>query len=350
MGTRVHSNEHVRVEVSEMSQVAQARHVATMLAHTCGFDEHAAGTVALLATELSTNQVKHAKDGEILLRMVARVHGEGVEILALDRGPGMANVDHAFVDGHSTSGTSGTGLGAISRMASEFDVYSQPGKGTALLARLWKSSEEERREPKLMTSAMTAGLVCLAKAGEEVCGDGWVHDEHADRALYAVVDGLGHGLQAAEASRTAILSLRDDQTIGPAGYIDRAHGMLRSTRGAAMAVAELVHCQAVVKFAGVGNIGAVLVGPQGSRHLVSLNGTVGHQIHRVKEFAYPWPAGTMLIMHSDGIATHWDLHDYPGLTSHHPALVAGILYRDFARGRDDVTVLVVKGMSDRRRN
>jgi len=50
----------------------------------------------------------------------------------------------------------------------------------------------------------------------------------------------------------------------------------------------------------------------------------------------------MLVLHSDGLVSHWSLDAYPGLAARDPSLIAGILYRDFTRGRDDVTVVVAK--------
>ncbi len=64
---------------------------------------------------------------------------------------------------------------------------------------------------------------------------------------------------------------------------------------------------------------------------------------KFQEFAYPFPKGATLVMHSDGLISRWTLDAYPGLAAHDPALVAGVLYRDFQRGRDDVTVLVARG-------
>jgi len=58
--------------------------------------------------------------------------------------------------------------------------------------------------------------------------------------------------------------------------------------------------------------------------------------------AFPWPAGALLIMHSDGLGTHWDLATYPGLAARHPGLIAAVLYRDYDRGRDDVSVVVIR--------
>jgi hypothetical protein len=93
----------------------------------------------------------------------------------------------------------------------------------------------------------------------------------------------------------------------------------------------------------VGNIAARIYDGSLSRHnLVSLNGTAGHQCERIQEFNYPWPEDGLLILHSDGLSTSTGLETYPGLAARDPALIAGVLYRDFCRGRDDATVVVVK--------
>jgi hypothetical protein len=74
--------------------------------------------------------------------------------------------------------------------------------------------------------------------------------------------------------------------------------------------------------------------------MVSMNGTLGHSVGRIQHFSYPWGKTSALIMHSDGLATRWNMDQYPGLAARHPALLAGVLYRDFCRRRDDVTILV----------
>lgn len=113
-----------------------------------------------------------------------------------------------------------------------------------------------------------------------------------------------------------------------------------------MAVASLNVERGVVSYAGVGNIGASIVSPDGSRGMASHNGTMGHQLHKVQEFTFPWDPSNLLVMHSDGLNTRWDLKPYPGIWSKHPALVAALLYRDFARERDDVTVLVARNRQE----
>jgi hypothetical protein len=123
------------------------------------------------------------------------------------------------------------------------------------------------------------------------------------------------------------------------------HAALRSTRGAAVAVARVAASNGpdgTVHFVGVGNIAGMVWHSDHVHHMVSHSGTLGHEIHRLHEFTYEWPAGALVILASDGISTHLKLEAYPGLARHHPALIAGVLYRDFQRGRDDATVVVLK--------
>ena len=121
-----------------------------------------------------------------------------------------------------------------------------------------------------------------------------------------------------------------------------AHQALRGTRGAAMAIAVIDQDQQQLSFAGVGNIAGCIFADGARRHLMSHNGIVGSNLRKVQEIVHPFPDGAMVIMHSDGIATRWDLDTYPGLVFRHPSLIAAILYRDFGRQRDDAMVVVVR--------
>ena len=107
-------------------------------------------------------------------------------------------------------------------------------------------------------------------------------------------------------------------------------------------VAEIDLVQNCVRYAGVGNISGVIVSNGSSRHLVSTNGTVGHDVRKVQEFSYPFPDNALLVLHSDGLTSHWNMDAYPGLIVKPPSLIAGVLYRDFQRGNDDVTVVAAR--------
>jgi serine phosphatase RsbU (regulator of sigma subunit) len=163
-----------------------------------------------------------------------------------------------------------------------------------------------------------------------------------DRVLLIVADGLGHGPDAAAASTQAIRLFQTSSYRTPADLLAEMHAALRSTRGAAVAVASLDPNIQEIRYAGIGNISASVVDGEETRSMVSHNGTLGHEMRKIQEFRYSWPAGALVVMHSDGLQTSWRLDRYPGLTSRNPSVIAGTLYRDFSRGRDDVTVLAVR--------
>lgn len=331
------------IPVSDVSQAGEARRAASALAARHGFSEEAQGKVALVVTEAARNLAIHAKQGELVVTPIEAAGVGGVEILALDRGPGMTDVARCMADGYSTAGTAGEGLGAMARMSSTFDIFSLPGVGTALLARLWARP----RPGGAQAGCLDLGAVSLPKSGEEACGDGYAIDQESGRCRIMVVDGLGHGPGAATAAQEAIRIFERSAGEGPVATLQAAHAGMRHTRGAAMAVAELNPETRQIRYAGIGNIVSSLISEKQRLNMVSLNGTVGHQVRQVQEFTYPWIEHALLVMHSDGLGTHWKLDSYPGLAAREPTLVAGVLYRDFSRGRDDVTVLVARELTGR---
>ena len=328
----------LHLPVQEGSQVGDARRQVARWTEMLGFDATCSGKVAIIVTEAAGNLAKHTTSGgELLVRALARGDVPGIEVLSLDRGPGIGDVSRALTDGYSTAGSPGTGLGAIYRLADEFAIHSMRPLGTAVLARLWS-----RKPPPLAPGSLEVGVLHLPMPGEEACGDSWAIDLRPGRNMITVVDGLGHGPDAAEAARLAIRAFQAHAAQPPTRIIERMHDAMRSSRGAAVAIAEVDLEAGIIRYAGVGNIGAAVVSGSETKNLVSHSGTVGHQLHKLQEFVYPWPAGALLVMHSDGITQRWDLDRYPGLASRDPALVAGVLYRDFTRGRDDTTMVVVR--------
>ncbi|MFE1744080.1 SpoIIE family protein phosphatase [Coleofasciculus sp. H7-2] len=331
-------NYPVALPILESSQVGEARRIAIALAHRLGFNETERGQVGIVVTEIANNLVLHAKDGLLLLQALTKNEIAGIEILALDKGPGISNLSQCLRDGFSTAGTPGNGLGAVNRLSTFFEIHSVPKVGTALLSHLWASSIPAKQS----NNNLEIGVVCLPMTGEEVSGDAWAIDQQPGRSLLLVADGLGHGPLAAQASIEAVRIFRDNVYKSPKEIIEAAHAALRSTRGAALAIAEVDFERLVVRFAGVGNIAGCVFSPEGSYSMVSHNGTVGHEVRKIQEFVYQWPIGGLLVMHSDGLGTQWRLDRYAGLITRHPSLIAGVLYRDFNRGRDDVTVLVTR--------
>jgi anti-sigma regulatory factor (Ser/Thr protein kinase) len=332
--------DQLHIAMTDPSQAAAARRMAVDLARKGGLDETTQGHVALIVTELATNLAKHASKGELLFRLLATglEAAQGFEVLSLDGGPGMAHPARVLEDGYSTTGSPGTGLGAVTRIATEFDFFTQQGSGTAIVARVLPQHRRGARSPD-----PAIGVVHRAMKGEEISGDGWlVRATHAGW-LCVVADGLGHGLIAAEAATPIIEAVRTtNNTIRPIELLEAAHQAARPTRGAACGVAVIDREDSKVRFAGVGNIAALVLEGDRRRQLVSYEGILGHSYRKVVEMTHGWSAQATLVLHSDGISTHWDLQRYPGLLARDPSLIAGIIFRDFTRGRDDATVVVVK--------
>ena len=327
-------------EVRETSQVGELRRSAAALARELELDESTSGAVAIAVTEAATNLVKHAKNGEVLLDPMNDSR-RGVRILALDRGPGISDLSRALDDGYSSAGSPGNGLGAIVRLSNNFEIHSAPDVGTAVLSEIW-SDKKARADLAVEVRQVTVAGVCLPKPGERVPGDAWASIQLPQGVRIVVADGLGHGHAAAEAADEAVRIFKENPGEAPATVLQLIHDALRKTRGAAVAIAEINAEKSLVRFAGVGNIAAMILNGNKSRSFVSHNGIVGHEIRKIQEFSHPLPLDSMLVMHSDGLITHWNLDRYPGIQSKHPSLIAGLLYRDFARRRDDVTVVVAK--------
>ncbi|MEO6676098.1 MAG: ATP-binding protein [Pseudomonas sp.] len=315
--------------IEDSSQIGHARRTAQQLAEKHGFDATDAGRVALVVTELASNLLKHATRGELHVRTLPRPSGVGIEILAVDRAGGF-DVHACLTDGFSTRGTQGIGLGAVSRQTEVFDVYADQ-RGAVLLTRLYPRNDKapDRR----------FGVSQHSLHHDPACGDVWhlAFDGGCISAL--VVDGLGHGEEAERAARAGEKVFALAPFASPTLLLEDMHQAMIGTRGGAVAFAQFDgHA---LKFTGIGNIGASLIGPDKSRGLASHPGIVGGQYRRVQPFDYAQVNGHLLIMYSDGLQSRWNLQDYPGLVHRHPAVIAAVLHRDFCRGRDDVTVLVV---------
>ncbi len=322
--------------IDENSAVAEARRGARQLAHEAGFDETAMERAAIVVTEACTNLLKHAGGGQLMLRCADFAGESGLEVLVLDRGPGMRDIPLSLTDGHTTTQTAGTGLGAIARLSACWDIYSIKDQGTVLVARVL-------REHRTRLEVNNVGVIQAPKPGEEVSGDDWGMVGVNGHRTVLVADGLGHGPEAARAARAAVEILYKYSDLTPAELVEAAHAGLRHTRGAAVAAAVLDKERRTISFAGVGNIDArVCAAGERARHMVSANGTAGAEARTIREFTYPWPEDAIAVLHSDGIGTHWDISKYPQLAQRDPSLIAGVIFRDFCRRTDDATVLVLR--------
>lgn len=319
----------LKYNVEDSSISGEIRRNLASWAQELQFDEVKIGAISIVVNELTTNILKHATRGEI----ICTICDNSISILAIDKGPGISDIVNALRDGYSTHGTAGNGLGAIKRLSTEFDLFSMPGKGTVVMSQFYKTNHDPDK--------FSLWGFSLPIAGEQVSGDGW--DDKSEEIHKAVIsDGLGHGLQAHTATRVAIDTFKDSSNINPLADINLLHLALRSTRGAAVSVAYIDTKRRVVDYCGLGNIVGNIITNNVVKRLISYNGTAGVQLRKVQSLTYPFEKGSIIVFHSDGLSSQWNLSDYPGLQIKHPLVIAGILYRDYSRHTDDVTVVVGK--------
>jgi anti-sigma regulatory factor (Ser/Thr protein kinase) len=351
----IHHTHGVRV----IEDVGALRRAVVTLATRCLPER--VGDAALAATELATNLVRHTTSGGyVLYREVA----DGFELLAVDAGPGMGN--RAFVAGRdraaeiarrtdmgftlATTGGEGdlgpgrlpgaglgVGLSSVERLATTFDLYSSRPGDTVVLARITHGLPRR--------SWCRFGGLNLALGDAAESGDCFT--VALDQSLAAlIVDGLGHGPAAAEASATAAKIFGNDPFGDLGSYVAKAHEAMRATRGGVLAVCSVDPNLGRLRYAGVGNItGRVFNGEQ-HQSLASRDGVLGTRAPSppVQVVETPWLPGSTLVMATDGLRTDWDLSAYPGLMGHDPVVIAATLHRDQSRGADDVAVLVIEDL------
>ncbi|MEV7789862.1 ATP-binding SpoIIE family protein phosphatase [Streptomyces sp. NPDC088106] len=341
------------VPVQDPTRVRDVRVAAEEAAALAGLDERRTAAVSLVATELATNLLKYGQAGGVLIDVVDPPlpregrPGRAVQITALDHGPGIADPAVAQRDGYSSSGSLGAGLGTCRRLSDDFGLHSVPGRGTVAMARIGpetgRTGHGGERPGDL---GVHAGAVNVPFAGADFSGDAWAWVRSGDRATLMLADGLGHGSEAARASTAAVEELRHWARLPPAEALHKLHAALAGTRGAAVAVAQLDSWTGRLRFAGIGNVSARLREGDRWRSLLSRPGIVGvHQPHTVREDEVAWTAGSLLILHTDGLPGRWTPPPDTGQPPADPAVTAAVTVRDAGSSarpvRDDTAVAVL---------
>jgi anti-sigma regulatory factor (Ser/Thr protein kinase) len=320
------------LRVEDPSAAAACRGAAQALAARLPFPQARTDQLTLAVTEAASNLDKHARRGSMLLRVTRENDEPGIELVTIDAGPGLRDSSAALRDGHSTSGTLGIGLGAIRRLSDFSDLYSVPGHGTALVARFWP-------RPRQAPAALSAGLV-RPITGETECGDLFGALEADGSVTGVLCDGLGHGPLAAIAATEAVKAVLENPADEPAVLVERAHRRMNHTRGGAIGVVRVTG--RVVRFAGLGNIAAMILTDRARQSMISVPGIAGHQARTIRQFDYTAPAGAAIILHSDGISSRWSPEALPGLNARDPLTIAAALLAVAGTHRDDAGLLVLK--------
>lgn len=324
-----------RIEILHGAQAGATGKLAYEAVLRLGGDTRRAEAAATVAAELAANIVKHAPGGEMLFGELKAGPECALELHAVDTGPGIGNVA-ACLRGAPPSGTAPTGLVAVKQLAEGFQIHTRPGQGTVVWARCAINGHPR------MGKRFDFGGVSVAVKGEEMCGDAWDIRESSEEMRVILTDGLGHGPLAAAAARKAVAVFQNHPPVDLPECLRAIHQDLSGTRGAAATLARLSLKGGDVALAGVGNVTGRILETETAKTFSGDNGTLGAGIRKITEYKPPWSSHSVLVLHSDGISTRWDISKYPGLAAAHPALIAGVIYRDFRNRHDDSTVVVIR--------
>lgn len=339
----------IDLAVPNLLAVGRVRRKIKSLTKDLGFSPVQISELEIASTELATNLVKNgAIDGNIIVRPLSDGQISGIEMVSLDSGPGIEDVNAAIRDHYSTCDTSGLGLGAISRLMDEFDVFSRIGTdisavgkqpphpvGTIVTCRKWVKTPPEK--------SIEHCVLSRSFPGETANGDGCLIKHSASHVLIAVVDGVGHGELAEEASQRALDCIDGHFDKPFMDIFTRLHDLLKETRGAVVTLVRLDKDQRTLEHAGVGNV-EVRTHPREKSGLMNQPGTLGFgRFKQPRVSKTVWPVGTTLLLHTDGISQKWSLDRFPDLLSCSVSTIAHYLMRNFRLQTDDATILVLRG-------
>jgi anti-sigma regulatory factor (Ser/Thr protein kinase) len=330
--------------VATVTSAIEIRHVedaARCYAAAVGFPREECEEIALAAVELASNLVKHASGGGTIAFRPCGSNGRpGLQIESTDHGPGFADFERALADGYSTAGSLGTGLGTVNRMMDALECHSVPPSGTRIVCQRWV--RPQGLVP--LSRELEFGAASRAYRNTRENGDAFVIRQWDGMALGGVIDGLGHGQFAQRAAQTArqyIESHFDQPLEALFRGVARA---CQSTRGVVMALTRIDSARRVFTVANIGNIEVrVLAGDGRSANTPPVRrGVLGLNAPAPISVEQPWTETTLLVMHSDGLRTHWSWKDFDGLHRQAAGTIAQTLLRTLGKIDDDATVLVIR--------
>jgi anti-sigma regulatory factor (Ser/Thr protein kinase) len=331
------------IQVHHAIDAAVAHHAAKEVAVLVGFDELESEEIALAVSELASNQLKHAQRGTIVIESILGERS-GVRVEAVDAGSGIADIEAAFSDGFSTAGSLGLGLGSVNRLMDDLDIQTEPGQGTRITCQRWLRPKPQA----VIESLLEIGVATRPLSGVGVNGDAFVVKQWPGHALVGVIDGLGHGQYANLAAEKArqYVETHADQPLA-ALFRGTARACL-ATRGVVMALASFYTMGSSTginfSFASIGNIEVRLLGSPEPAFFNLRRGVVGANVPNVVVTEHTWTQGELLILHSDGLTSHWDPIDYPILFTSPASQAAQELLTHLAKEDDDATIMVIKAV------
>lgn len=198
-------------------------------------------------------------------------------------------------------------------------------------------------DSELKTRKIDYGLIICPMTGwDDECGDAGGIISNGKYCFLALVDALGHGVDAHQVAVRAKEYIFSHSELGLAEIIKGLHSLLSQSRGAVVAVCQLDIETGILRSVGIGNISAKIFG-RTLRRIDFKSGFIGDAMPfiNVKEEQVKLSPGDILIMSSDGLKEHYDINEYPGILMGSANRIASELVEKLGK-RDDITCLVLR--------
>jgi anti-sigma regulatory factor (Ser/Thr protein kinase) len=325
------------IQIYDEASVSSARQRVRETGQRLNLSKELVERVALVASELTHNQLAHARQGYFAVVPVERQGIAGLEVIAADIGPGIEKPGLAIQDNVSTTGSVGAGLGAVCRIADEVEFDNRIGEGTCVTARKFETPAQP----------LNCEIAIMGKPfpGEAISGDDGVALHMESGFLAGVADGLGHGPEARQASNRAIEALIRMRQTDLAQIIINLDHELAGTRGCAMNVIRFNKTDRVLESVSFGDVHSHLYNLRDAHFFTSTplilgEGKLRPQKTRVE--SVPVATGSVLVMFSDGLKSRTSLKGQLDVLRLPAIAIAQHLLETQSRPDDDALVLVAR--------
>jgi anti-sigma regulatory factor (Ser/Thr protein kinase) len=323
------------IPIYDEASVSTARQRVREAGERLGANKTLIESAALVASELTHNQLAYARQGYFAVRPIERAGVKGLEVIAADIGPGLQKA--LFPERQVVSKTSlGAGLEGVFRISDEVHLETRSEEGVCVVARKFE---------KFAGGAWEIAVAGRPLPGESISGDDACFIESEDSLLAIVADGLGHGPDARQASHLAMHIALANRGASVGALIPIVASGLAGTRGCALSVVQVNTKSGDVECAAAGDVHVHLYNGRDTHFFTSTPFVVGDsqfskrklRIENIK--ATP---GCVLLLFTDGLQSKTTLKGDLDLLRRPAIAIAQHLIATYARPNDDALVLVAR--------
>jgi anti-sigma regulatory factor (Ser/Thr protein kinase) len=325
------------IPIYDEASVSSARQRVRETGQILNLQKSLVESVALIASELTHNQLAHAKQGYFAVQAIERRGAKGLQVLAADMGPGIEKPHQALKDESTSDRSLGAGLGTVFRMADEVDVDNRISEGVRIVARKF-----ETPAPPLCCEIAIMGR---PYPGEGVSGDDAVAIQSESMMIAAVSDGLGHGPEARVASNRSVEAVTRNRERPLDQLLPRLDQELAGTRGCAMSILRFNKNDGTLECASLGDVHAHLYHLRDAHFFAStpfILGTGNFSRQRVRLENVMVEPGSVLVMFTDGLKSRTSLKGKLDVLRLPAIAIAQHLIENDSRPDDDALVLVAR--------